>query len=123
MLGEDVDVDTGVGYCRDGSLRRCIVRLEAPVKVSMIDEREQRLLRDRVDRARSGQTSQVVGVREVRVLGGGGCPQDPLRAGSGLGEGLPALIREQVQVGGVGLLRHRQPKPAMQRGRQQRVGG
>src|SRR5689334_7383484 len=51
-FGEDVDVDSGVSYRCDGRLRRRVVGLEAVVEASVIGEGEQRLFRDRVDRAR-----------------------------------------------------------------------
>ena len=61
----------------------------------MVSEGEQRLLRGGVDRVRGSQPTEIVGVGQVRVLGRGGCPQNPLRTGACLGERLPALVRER----------------------------
>src|SRR5262249_20673482 len=112
LLGEGVGVDAGVGGRGGGSFRGRGVGLQPLVGGSVVGEGEQRLLRDGVDRVRGGQPAEIVGVGKVRVLGRGGCPQYPLRAGARFGERLPALVREQLHVGRVGFLRHRQPQAA-----------
>ena len=122
-FGEGVNVDSRVSHRGNGLLGRGVVRVEALVERSVIGEGEQRLFRDGVDGVGGGQAAQIVGVGQVWVLGRGGCPQDPLRPGASLGKCLPALVRQQPQLGGVSLLRHRQPERAMKRRRQQRVGG
>src|SRR5215470_14224742 len=91
-FGERVDVDPGVGDRGDGPFRRRVVRVEALIQRSVIGEGEQRRLRDGVDGGGGGQAAQIVGVGKLRVLGRGGCPQDPLRSGAGLGKYLPALV-------------------------------
>jgi len=69
MLSERIGVDAGVGGRRDGPFRGGVVGLQPVVEASVVGEGEQGLLRNGVDRAGGGQPAQIVGVRQVWVLG------------------------------------------------------
>ena len=76
MLGEGIGVDTGVGGRSDGPFGGCVVGFQPLVEALAVGEGEQCLLRDGVDRVRGGEPTEIVGVKEVWVLGRGGCPQN-----------------------------------------------
>ena len=79
---------------RAGLRRPCPVTW-SPRHLAVVGERDQRLLRHRVDRVGDDEVGDVERVGVVRVLHAGGRPERALRVGSGAGERLPAVRRER----------------------------
>ena len=88
----------------------------SPVQLAVLGVGEQRLLGHRVDGVRSGELVDVLRLRQLRILGPGGCEEQPLRARSLVLEPLPAIGVEQLPVGDVGADRRRDPEPVLELG-------
>ena len=86
LLGEGLVVNTDRGEVSERVFGVATVSGHQVSNMSVVDERVQGLLWHGVDGERGGQRADVKRVGSDRILGGRAGPQQPLRAGSFVGQ-------------------------------------